>query len=632
MSDRTDNRDLTFDEFDELRNPGPAITGFDEMVDRAMSRRGLLGGAIAFGATAFVTGSGSYLAGRAEAAARIAFEAVPANTLDTVTVPTGYSWHIVARWGDALWSHGAAFDQETRGTGISQEKAFGDNNDGMALFTTGNRHVLAVNNEYVNRSIIYGNRAKGVPENADDVRKGKAAHGVSVMELRQSGGRWAVVKDSPYNRKITADTPIVLSGPATGHDLMKTDADPAGNTALGTYNNCGNGRTPWGTYLACEENFNAYYGTADETYQPTEAMRRYGIGPKDWGYAWPTQDERFDIAKHPNECNRAGYVVEIDPLDPTSTPRKLTALGRFKHENAEVVVANSGHVVVYMGDDERGEFIYRFVSDGRYAVGGDNSSLLENGKLYVAKFNDDFSGEWRELNPATTGMGSQAEICIHTRQAASAVKATTMDRPEWVAANPNKAEVYCCLTSNKNRGKKPNRGGDETPVGGPNPREGNKYGQIVRWRPQHGDHTSNAFTWDLFVLAGNPTVHQDDRKGSANVTAENMFNSPDGLAFDSTGLMWIQTDGKYSNEGDFAGMGNNQMLLADPDSGEIKRFLVGPKECEVTGITWSPDKRTVFVGIQHPGEKGNSHFPDGGATVPRSCVIAITRDDGGLMG
>ncbi|MCP5076175.1 MAG: PhoX family phosphatase [Rhodobacteraceae bacterium] len=632
MTDPADHHDLSFDEFDELRNPGPDVTGFEHVLGRALSRRSLLGGAAAAGAATLVTGPGSLLSLPARASSRIGFDPIATNTLDTVTVPNGYNWHIVTKWGEPLWSSGEEFDQVTRGTGVSQEKAFGDNNDGMALFSSGNRHVLAVNNEYANRSIMYGNRSNGLPENADDVRKGKAAHGVSVVELKQSGSRWTVVKDSPYNRKVTADTPVLLTGPARGHSLMKTSADPAGTTALGTYNNCGNGHTPWGTYLACEENFNAYYGSSDETFQPSAEMSRYGVGVKDWGYAWAKHDERFDISKQPNECNRVGYVVEIDPLDPTSTPKKRTALGRFKHENAEVVVANNGHVVVYMGDDERGEFLYRFVSGGRYQVGGDNSDLLENGKLYVAKFHDDQSGEWLELNPQTTGMSSQALICIHTRQAASAVKATTMDRPEWVAANPNKKEVYCCLTNNKNRGKKPNKGGDETPVGGPNPRKGNKYGQIVRWRPEAGDHTSNGFMWDLFALAGNPTVHQDDKKGSANINPGNMFNSPDGLAFDGTGLLWIQTDGKYTNKGDFAGMGNNQMLVADPVGGEIKRFLVGPREAEVTGLAWSPDKRTVFVGIQHPGEKGDSHFPDGGGSVPRSCVIAVARDDGGLIG
>ncbi|MGO1119981.1 PhoX family protein [Rhodovibrionaceae bacterium A322] len=630
---KIETQELSFDEFDEVNSPRSEVTDFDGVVDRAMSRRGFLGKGLALGATAFVMGGTALSSSIAKAAdGRLGFKAVEANGLDTITVPEGYQWQIVTKWGDPLWSDAPEFDQETRGTGASQERAFGDNNDGMAFYTSGGRNIMAINNEYTNRSIMYGNRESKLPENADDVRKGKAAHGVSVIEVARGDGGWSVVKDSPFNRRITADTPMELTGPARGHALMQTEADPTGTISLGTWNNCGNGRTPWGTYLACEENFNGYFSSSDETYAVSDEMKRYGVGLKDWGYAWATADERFDISKHPNECNRAGYIVEIDPLDPTSTPKKRTALGRFKHENAEVVLAANGQVVVYMGDDERGEFLYKFVSDGRFDIGGNNADLLENGKLYVAKFNDDMRGEWLELSPETTGFASQAEVCIYARQAASKVGATTMDRPEWVSANPKKAEVYCCLTNNKNRGVKPNKGGDETPVGGPNPREKNKYGQIVRWAPDNADHLSTGFGWNLFVVAGNPTVHQDDRAGSANVTADNMFNSPDGLAFDSYGLLWIQTDGKYSNEGDFAGQGNNQMLVGDPETGKIKRFLVGPKECEITGITWSADRRSLFVGVQHPGEKGDSHFPDGGQSVPRSAVISITRKDGGLMG
>ncbi|MFT6580388.1 MAG: secreted PhoX family phosphatase [Alphaproteobacteria bacterium] len=341
----------------------------------------------------------------------------------------------------------------------------------------------------------------------------------------------------------------------------------------------------------------------------------------------------MDVSKHPNEPNRVGYIVEIDPLNPSSTPKKRTALGRFKHENAAVVQVANGHVVVYMGDDERGEFLYKFISTGRYSEGGDNDDLLESGRLFAAKFVDNGHGAWVELTPESTGLTSQAEICIHTRLAASAVQATTMDRPEWVAAHPHGAEIYCALTNNKNRGKKPNAGGDETPIDGTNPRAANKYGQIVRWRPERGDHLSEAFAWDLFVMAGNPAAHQDDRAGSNNVTAENMFNSPDGLSFDSKGMLWIQTDGNYSDTGDFAGMGNNQMLVGDPVSGEIRRFMVGPRQCEVTGLCWSPDHSTLFVGIQHPGgKKGESNFPDGGKSTPRSSVIAVSRDDGGMIG
>ena len=608
-------------------------TDFERLAARAISRRGFLCGTAACGATAFVLSAGGLAAQPARAAvAGLDFTPVAANGLDTVTVPDGYSWHVVARWGDPLWSTGAAFDHARRGTGESQEAAFGDNNDGMALYTDGDKNVLAVNNEYVNLDIMFANRESGKPETADDVRKCKAGHGVSVIEIAQQDGAWRIVQDSPYNRRITPDTPMEITGPARGHDLVKTATDPAGTIALGTWNNCGNGRTSWGTYLACEENFNGYFSSSDPDFALPAGYKRYGIKAEDRGYGWAMTDERFDVSKHPNEPHRAGYVVEIDPLDPASMPKKRTALGRFKHENAEVTLAADGRVVVYLGDDERGEFLYKFVSDGVYAEGGDNRDLLESGTLSVARFADDGTGEWVALTPEATGMASQAEICIHTRQAASAVGATTMDRPEWVAANPNKAEAYCCLTNNENRGVKPNEGGDLTPVGGPNPREKNKYGQIVRWMPDGGDHASTAFAWDLYVIAGNPTIHGDARAGSANVNADNMFNSPDGIAFDSQGRLWIQTDGKYSNEGDFTGQGNNTMLVGDPATGEIRRFLVGPRECEVTGITWSADRKTMFIGIQHPGEKGDSHFPEGGEATPRSAVVAITRDDGGVIG
>ena len=635
--DRTDAiHDLSFDEFDEIHSPRPLETEFGALAEKAVSRRGFLGAGAAFGGAAFVMGAGALgplPVAAAAAADRFGFEPVAANGLDTVTVPPGYRWQVVARWGDPMWSRSVEFDQATRGSGESQELAFGDNVDGMALFRRGGRNVLAVNNEYVNRGIIYGGAGGGEPRNADDVRKGKAGHGVSVVEIELGDGAWSIVVDSPWNRRITADTPMEITGPARGHDLLKTAADPAGVESLGTWNNCGNGRTPWGAYLACEENFNGYFSSSDPDVDIGPAFRRYGIGPEDWGYAWATADERFDVSRHPNEPNRAGYVVEIDPLDPASTPKKRTALGRFKHENAELVLAANGQVVVYMGDDERGEFLYRFVSDGRYAEGGDNADLLESGRLFAAKFADGGRGEWVELTPEAAGMATQAEVCIHTRMAASAVGATTMDRPEWVAANPNEAEVYCCLTNNKHRGRKPNKGGDPTPVGGPNPRAGNLYGQIVRWAPDGGDHLASGFAWDLFVVAGNPAVHGGADAGSRNVTPDNMFNSPDGLAFDRNGLLWIQTDGDYSDAGDFAGQGNNQMLVGDPATGEIRRFMVGPRQCEVTGVAWSADRRTLFVGIQHPGEKGgDSHFPDGGDTVPRSAVIAISREDGGLVG
>lgn len=629
MKDLT--HDMDFDEFDEALSPRPETSDFDAVVERALSRRGFLGGALAFGSVAAI---GAGAAPQAQAAAhatssRFAFEQIATSTVDDITLPPGYSYDVVVRWGDPISPDGPEFDHATRGTGASQAVTFGDNIDGMELFQIGDRSVIVVNNEYTNRKVLWDD---GAPATDDDVLKGKMAHGLSIVEVDDASGKWEVVKDSPLNRRVTPDTPMEITGPARGHDLMKTAADAEGVTSLGTWNNCGSGTTPWGTYLACEENFNGYFSSTGDGSEFTDGHKRYGVRDKDWGYAWAKIDERFDVSKHPNEPNRNGWVVEIDPADPTAVPKKRTALGRFKHENAEVVIAQNGQVVIYMGDDERGEYLYRYISDGVYAPGADTDDLMENGTLYVARFDDDGTGRWLALTPETTGMASKAEVMIHARMGSSAVGGTTMDRPEWVTANPNAAEVYVALTNNKNRGVKPNAGGDDTSVNGPNPREANKFGQIARWRPDGGDHTADGFAWDLFVLAGNPTVHSDANAGSDNVNAGNMFNSPDGLAFDSAGMIWIQTDGNDSNEGDFAGQGNNQMLCGDPATGEIRRFMVGPRDCEVTGLMWSPDRRTMFVGIQHPGDSGNSHWPEGGDATPRSAVIAVRRDDGGFVG
>lgn len=615
---------------DEINNDLPE-NDFDRVVESAISRRGFLGGALVFGGTAALAGTGLLSSATAMAASssRFGFESIPTSTKNTVTLPEGYSWQVVRRWGDPI-NNKFEFDPTSTGDAEYQENAVGDNNDGMAIFNVNGHQILVGNNEYTNNEILMGT-PDGMPKNEDDVRKSKAAHGVTITEIKETDGKWSIVKDSPYNHKITAETEIELSGPAAGHELLKTDADPEGKLAKGTWNNCGNGRTPWGTYLACEENFDDYFGYSDESYELSPELQRYGVKQAS-RYGWEKFDDRFDVSKNPNEPNRHGYIVEIDPSKPEKKAIKRTAMGRIKHENVELVINKDGHAVAYMGDDERGEFLYRFVSDKKYSPTGDNSDLLDSGTLYAAKFHDNMIGEWLALTPETTGMKDRAEISIHTRQAASTVGATTMDRPEWVAANPNKAEVYCCLTNNKNRGVKPNAGGDPTPVGGPNPRRENHYGQIVRWRPVNEDHTTNNFSWDLYVIAGNPTVHDDAYAGSDNLTEQNMFNSPDGLAFDSQGMLWIQTDGNYSNEGDFAGHGNNQMLAGDPATGEIRRFMTGPEDCEVTGFAWSSDRRTMFVGIQHPHAEGEEQFPDGANTLPRSSIIAISRDDGKIIG
>ena len=315
-----DLTELSFDEFDERRSPRSETTGFALVAQRAMSRRDFMEQAVTFGLAGFLTGAGGVAAFAKSTADPFGFGGVAANGLDTVTVPQGFRWQTVATWGDPLWSTGEAFDDAARGSAASQRQAFGDNNDGMSLFEHDGRHLLVVNNEYLNIPVMFGNRESGRPETADDIEKGKAAHGISVVEVSFAGskgeGMWSIVKDSAYNRRITADTEMDIAGPAAGHVLLQTAGDPAGVSVMGTLNNCGNGRTPWGTYLSCEENFNGYFSSSDETLELSEAFRRYGIGHKDKGYGWAPHDERFDIARHPNEPNRFGYVVELDPRNP----------------------------------------------------------------------------------------------------------------------------------------------------------------------------------------------------------------------------------------------------------------------------------------------------------------------------
>ena len=555
------------------------------------------------------------------------FSFVQSNTLDTVTVPKEYTWQVVSLWGQPMFSKAKEFDHKTTGNAENQKLCVGDNNDGMAFFEKENRKLLVINNEYCNLSIMH-HYNDGILT-SDDITKNMFAHGITIIEVEETNGKWVLKKDSAYNRRITPETEMDIKGPAAGHDLLKTSYDSTGTKALGTWNNCGNGQTPWGSYLSCEENFNKYFSCSDKEQKLSVEQKRYGIKTKDAGYQWSKIHDRFDISKEPNEPNKVGYVVEIDPFNPLSTPKKRTALGRFKHENAELVLANDNRIVVYMGDDQRGEFLYKFISKNSYDSDKNADDLLDNGSLFVAKFENDGTGFWVELKPSNTGFNTKEEICIFTRLAASTVGATPMDRPEWVATNPLNTDVYVALTNNKNRGIKKNAGGDPMKVGGPNPREQNIYGQIIKIRPDLENHSSQTFRWEIFAMAGNPTVNQGSaRRGSPNINAENIFNCPDGLKVSHNGFIWIQTDGNYSNSGDFKGMGNNQMLVANPETKEIRRFLVGPKECEVTGFAWSSDKKTMFVGIQHPGERGNSSFPEGKKdALPRSAVIAIKHKD-----
>ncbi|WP_353147420.1 PhoX family phosphatase [Pollutimonas bauzanensis] len=626
---------------------------FQVVVDRAYSRRGFLKSGIGLSAAVFLAGPLAACAkinnndSDKQPSSLLGFSAIPISTDDTVKIAAGYTATVFAPWGTPLFADAPAWKTDGSDDAAAQARQVGDNHDGIHFFPindSSTEGLLVMNHEYTtaakgNYIWLFG--ADGSkPWTAEKTAKAMNAHGVSVIHVvRNSGGKWEIKLDSRYNRRITASTEMELTGPAAANDLLKTKADPTGTRVLGTFNNCGNGWTPWQTYLACEENFNNYFGTTSGKDSRNAAQKRYGLAAKSTDYRWEEFVDRFDYAKEPNESNRFGWIVEIDPFDPLSMPKKRTALGRIKHENAAYALSSDKRIVVYMGDDQRDDYIYKFVSDGIYQEGGDNSALLDAGKLYVAKFNDgktdgDFmgAGEWVVLDKtanatlaADASFSSQAEVLINTRLAADAVGATKMDRPEWVSVHPTSGEVYVTLTNNDKR----------TTPDAANPRAANIYGQIVRWREAGGDAAATAFEWDIFVLAGNPVKYTDRgdlKSGSANITADNTFNSPDGLAFDKAGRLWIQTDGKYSNSGEYEGQGNNQMLCADPANKEIRRFFVGPKECEVTGITFTPDSKTMFINIQHPGEEGNSHWPDGDNSVPRSSTIIITKDDGGVIG
>ncbi|MBL8347416.1 MAG: PhoX family phosphatase, partial [Rubrivivax sp.] len=423
------------------------------------------------------------------------------------------------------------------------------------------------------------------------------------------------------------------------HAMMKTAADPAGRLALGTFNNCASGMTPWGTYLSGEENFAGYFSAAD---QPTAHERRWGIRKNGFGYRWHEHDERFDTVRNPNEPNRFGWVVEIDPYDPKSTPVKRTALGRAAHEGAWVAVTQDGRAVVYSGEDARFEYIYKFVSRDKIQPGGAkaNAELLDHGTLYVARFDAGGRGRWLPMRAGQgplVGFPDQGEVVIKARQASDLLGGTKMDRPEWLAIDKATRWVYCTLTNNSNRGQGSNPGVDAA-----NPRANNVMGSIIRWK-EDGDFDGEAFEWNHLVLAGDPANERAEAKG--NIKGD-LFACPDGIMFDPLGGLWVQTDmgPTAMNKGELARIGNNQMLACDLATGEFRRFLVGPVNCEITGATFTPDSRTVFVNIQHPGETPSersnaseprkfSNWPDFKPTGrPRSSTVVVRKDDGGVIG
>ncbi|MFB8828651.1 PhoX family phosphatase [Azotobacter sp. CWF10] len=655
---RTDKDAAPFGDGDEVPSNHSGNPHISDLI-QGISRRHVITGGIAMGMLAFlgVSVPRACNAGAAQGLLKqpssLTFAAVAVTRADAVTVPEGYQAKAFIPWGTAICGSYPAYRDDGSNTAEEQAQQTGMHHDGMHYFPIDARNgkghnsehgLLVLNHEYIDAPLLHPNGPslvdgkRTVPE---EVRKEINAHGVSVVEIhRTPNGDWEVVGNSKFGRRITAATPMEIQGPARGHALLRTRYSPDGTATRGTQNNCGNGFTPWGTYLTCEENWAGYFASQDSE-KPRE-LGRYGVGSSS-RYAWETLDgdefQRFDATRtatdasgdYRNEPNHFGWIVEIDPFDPRSVPVKHTALGRFAHEGVIFAPARPGKpVVCYSGDDSRNEYIYKYVSHGKFRPGHPNHSrLLDEGTLYVARFNADGSGDWLSLDiqdPAFqaacaakgVSFADQGDVLINTRTAADVVGATKMDRPEWGAVHPETGEVYFTLTNNTNR----------TEADAANPRTNNAYGHIIRWQEENQEHAGTRFAWNIFLLGG-PQSDSHGPDGEA-LNADSIHASPDGLWFDPEGRLWIQTDmsGSQLSSGPF---GNNQMLVADPESGELKRFLVGPVGCEVTGITATPDFRTLFVNIQHPGEGSTpdrllSTWPDGSGKRPRAATVVITRD------
>lgn len=579
----------------------------------------------------------------------LGFKPIPAaDLLDEVVVPEGYRAEVFYRWGDPV-SDGPAFNMDASNSAAEQLQQAGMHHDALQYFplpqgSANNDHgLLVMNHEYLDLDVIHTDGShtySPATYTADKVAKEQNAHGVSLIEVKQVKGQWQIVRPSDYARRLTANTKMQISGPAAGHELIKTQADPEGKNVLGTLNNCANGKTPWGTYLACEENFHYYFVSDPKQSRDANTERnwqRYKLGFSYYG--WQQFDARFDLDKEPNEANRFGWVVEFDPYNPQSIPVKRTALGRFAHENEAHKIGQGGRLAFYSGDDSKFEYIYKFITRDAWdgTLGAHHGQLLDHGILHVARFEDDGSARWLPLLYGQNGLISengfidQADVLIHARAAADQVGATKMDRPEWITVHPHTDEVFVSLTNNSERGSAGKAGIDAA-----NPRNQNLFGHIIKFT--EADATATEFHWQVFVLAG-------EGKGE-------QFANPDGLFIDDRGVLWVQTDVSPSvmNDGPFKQFGNNQMLAADPATGEIRRFLTGPVGCEVTGVIMTPDMKTMWVNIQHPGEMLNvlksqglnkspqnpnaaSNWPDHQPNGrPRSATVLITKDDGGVIG
>ena len=635
-------------------NSTPNLT-MGEVIGARFNRRDVLRGSLAVTAISATLGrslaANEQPARKASAGARFDFKEIEAGVDETHHVAEGYDAQVLLRWGDPLFPGAPEFDAHDQ-SAEKQRRQFGYNTDyvGFLPINDSSDHGLIVaNHEYTNEELMFPGVGVQDAKDAGFAKMTKelvdieiAAHGGSVVEVRrQPNGPWQVVKETKYTRRITADTEMDITGPAAGHERLRTAGDPSGRRVLGMVNNCAGGVTPWGTWLSAEENFNGYFwGKLPENHAEATNYKRVGIGSP--AYGWGKFYERFDLGKEPNEANRFGWIVEIDPFDPEFVPKKRTALGRFKHEGAEGIVASDGRYVVYLGDDERFDYVYKFVTAGKVDPNNRaaNFSLLDAGTLHVARYNPDGTGLWMPLvhghGPLTeaNGFRSQADILIEPRRAGDLLGATKMDRPEDIQANPKTNQVYLMLTNNTRR-----KGGQEDAA---NPRPENAFGHIIEMLPEGGNHAGENFTWEILLKCGDPSVGTVGATFSSATTKNGWFGMPDNCAVDSQGRLWISTDGNSAKT-----TGRSDGLWALETEGEArgtsKHFFRVPNGAELCGPFFTPDDTSLFLAVQHPGEsedeknpgtfeKPATRWPDfKDAVPPRPALMVVTKRGGGKI-
>jgi secreted PhoX family phosphatase len=631
-----------------------------EIIAARFSRRGFLQGSLAVSAiAATVSPMALMLADEARAegaASAFSFKEVEAGVDANHHVAEGYDADVLLRWGDPLFADAPEFDP-TKQSAEAQARQFGYNNDYVGYIPidgSAEHGLLVVNHEYTNPHLMFPGlvtigekEGKKVIEMApltkEQVDVEMAAHGGTIVEIRKENGKWQAVKDGKLNRRITANTEMQLTGPAAGNDRLKTSADATGTKVLGTVNNCAGGVTPWGTYIMAEENIHGYFaGELPADHKEASNYKRMGV--PEGAYEWAAHYDRFDVGKEPNEANRFGWIVEVDVQDPNSVPKKRTALGRFKHEGAESIVNKDGKVVFYLGDDERFDYVYKFVTAGTYNANdrAANMNLLDEGTLHVAKFAEDGTMEWLPLvfgqGPLTAenGFASQADVLIETRRAGDLLGATKMDRPEDVQPNGTNGKVYVMLTNNTKREE----------VDAANPRAKNAFGHIIEITEDGNDFAATKGKWEVLLKCGDPSVAEVGASFSTATTANGWFGMPDNCAIDSAGRLWVATDGQGPKA-----TGRTDGLWAVDTEGEAratsKLFFRVPVGAELCGPLFTPDDQTAFVAVQHPADGGDdwpefgrpsyyedpsTRWPDFKDDMPvRPSLLAITRQGGGKI-